>query len=331
MTYSETKIEDLRRRWTTKKGKELLNIIKKTHCYLRPILFREKIKNLSFITDPELKNGIDLRGIPLSNFSFKKISNGEIAILSNIHLEGAILKHCDFEDNHLYECFFENADLSHCNFKNATINSCNFENSNCSEINLQGAKLTNLNFTNAIIKNMSFSATTIDEATTFGKILKSEKEGNFHLAALEYKQIKEIFKNSNLHDIADKFHYKGMVSKRKTYKKTNPLRWTNYIFGDLLCKYGTSLIHVLIGTLIVIAICAFLYTLNDSLLFNYQSIKNPSFWDSLYFSLVTFTTLGYGDFHAIGIMRFVAGFESFIGACMMSLFTVIMARKIIRD
>lgn len=140
-----------------------------------------------------------------------------------------------------------------------------------------------------------------------------------------------MYKNSSLHDIADHFHYREMVSKRKNFKKINPHRWMNFIFGDLLCKYGTSFNRVLIWSLGVIFLCGALFSHSNSLLFHNKPLPDNSFLDSLYFSIVTFTTLGYGDYHAIGPMRFLAASESFIGATLMALFTVIVARKIIRD
>jgi uncharacterized protein YjbI with pentapeptide repeats/voltage-gated potassium channel Kch len=55
-------------------------------------------------------------------------------------------------------------------------------------------------------------------------------------------------------------------------------------------------------------------------------IKN--FPDSLYFSLITFTTLGYGDFRPLeGLGRILAGSEAFIGAFMMALFVYTFARR----
>ena len=50
--------------------------------------------------------------------------------------------------------------------------------------------------------------------------------------------------------------------------------------------------------------------------------------DSLYFSLITFTTLGYGDFRPLeGWGRILAGSEAFIGAFMMALFVYTFARR----
>jgi uncharacterized protein YjbI with pentapeptide repeats len=52
------------------------------------------------------------------------------------------------------------------------------------------------------------------------------------------------------------------------------------------------------------------------------------FIDCLYFSAITFTTLGYGDFRPLeGWGRILAGSEAFIGAFMMALFVYTFARR----
>ena len=51
---------------------------------------------------------------------------------------------------------------------------------------------------------------------------------------------------------------------------------------------------------------------------------------SLYFSAVTFTTIGYGDLHPAGWARLAAAMEGVLGVLLMTCFTVILVRKIIR-
>lgn len=337
MLYSEQKLEKLRQRWATKKGKELLETIKSAHCYLSLVLFRKRVGNFPGSNDPEIRNSIDLRGVNFSGFDFRtKVKDGDegfsedLALLDNIHFEGAALKHCDFEEGRIHNCHFENSDLSHAEFRNSSLNGCTFQEADCTNINLHGSKLIKCNFTNAAIRDVVLDTTIVDQKTTFGEKLKSEQENNLHSAAIEYKQIKEMYKNSSLHNLADKYHYREMVAKRKLTSKTNPLRWFNYVFGDLLCKYGTSFNRVLLWSVLVIVGCAFLVKMNNSLLYYNASIKT-SFGDALYFSINSFTTLGYGDYHPIGLIRFVAAGEAFVGAALMSLFTVIVARNIIRD
>ncbi|MBI5753916.1 pentapeptide repeat-containing protein [Candidatus Peregrinibacteria bacterium] len=337
MLYPKEKLEQLTHRWTTAKGKRLLVAIKKSHCYLSATAFREKIKGLSFIDDEEVRGAVDLRGAPLAGFDFRvSIQEGddgfieEMAVLSDVHFEGANLKHCNFIDGKILNCNFENANLSHADFHNSSITDCSFEEAEMVSVNFNAAKIFNCVLSNAGIRDVVLASTIVDERTHFGKKLKSETEGNFHAASIEYKQIKEMYKNSSLHNHADFYHYKEMVAKRKTKKLSSPNRWLNYFFGDLICKYGISYVRVFFWSLVVILLFAGLLVAQNGLAQNGIPIK-ASLPDAIYFSLVTFTTLGYGDFHAIGNMRFLAGAESFIGVILMSLFTVIVARKIIRD
>jgi len=51
---------------------------------------------------------------------------------------------------------------------------------------------------------------------------------------------------------------------------------------------------------------------------------------SLYFSIMTFVTLGYGDFAPVGGAKIWAGLEAFLGVTLIALFTVAWGRKMIR-
>ncbi|WP_020407472.1 ion channel [Hahella ganghwensis] len=55
-----------------------------------------------------------------------------------------------------------------------------------------------------------------------------------------------------------------------------------------------------------------------------------AFFSSLYFSVVTFTTLGYGDLAPIGIARGFAALEAFIGSFTLALFVVVFVKKMTR-
>ena len=50
----------------------------------------------------------------------------------------------------------------------------------------------------------------------------------------------------------------------------------------------------------------------------------------LYYSFVTFTTLGYGDVHPIGHSKIIACAESFAGAFSIALFVLVFGRKMLR-
>ncbi|NJN82937.1 MAG: two pore domain potassium channel family protein [Caldilineaceae bacterium] len=54
------------------------------------------------------------------------------------------------------------------------------------------------------------------------------------------------------------------------------------------------------------------------------------FLPALYFSVVTFTTLGYGDIQPHGFARFLVSVEALLGIFLISLFVFVFCRKMIR-
>ncbi len=55
-----------------------------------------------------------------------------------------------------------------------------------------------------------------------------------------------------------------------------------------------------------------------------------AFLNILYFSVATFTTLGYGDMSPVGISRLIAASEAFLGAFILALFVVVFVKKMTR-
>ena len=47
----------------------------------------------------------------------------------------------------------------------------------------------------------------------------------------------------------------------------------------------------------------------------------------IYFTLITFTTIGYGDMSPIGFLRIIAGIEGLLGMILISIFTITLSRK----
>lgn len=59
--------------------------------------------------------------------------------------------------------------------------------------------------------------------------------------------------------------------------------------------------------------------------------KDFGFLDSVYFSMITFLTIGYGDLKPeSGCMKILAGVEGFIGLFLIAYFTIAFSRKVLR-
>ncbi|MEO2152444.1 MAG: potassium channel family protein, partial [Thermococcus sp.] len=101
-----------------------------------------------------------------------------------------------------------------------------------------------------------------------------------------------------------------------------------WLFADLTCKYGTDWKRPIMIWLFIVNI------LFPVLFFATKSVQglssSLSFLDYEYFSIVTATTLGYGDYHPIGVGRVIASVEALFGMFMWAVFLTVFARKYMR-
>ncbi|WP_175059534.1 potassium channel family protein [Thermococcus sp. 2319x1] len=102
-----------------------------------------------------------------------------------------------------------------------------------------------------------------------------------------------------------------------------------WFFADLTCKYGTDwkrpiIIWIAMVNLVFPTIFYFTKSVTSS------GVPLRSFLDYEYFSVVTATTLGYGDLHPVGVGRVFASLEALFGMFMWAVFLTVFARKYMR-
>lgn len=137
---------------------------------------------------------------------------------------------------------------------------------------------------------------------------------------------------------ADRYYYLEMVARRKARLRTRRRGLKKlldrfevifeWIFADLTCKYGTDWKRPIILWLFAVNVLfPLLFLATQSV----QGIsKGMSLLDYEYFSVVTATTLGYGDYHPIGVGRVIASVEALFGMFMWAVFLTVFARKYMR-
>jgi len=104
-----------------------------------------------------------------------------------------------------------------------------------------------------------------------------------------------------------------------------------YVFGRGVFGYGEKPLRPLLAGVAVILACALVYWLFSGACHSTATAEVAGFFDSLYFSIVTFTTLGYGDLRPIATtFRLIAAGEALSGAALMALFVVSLARRFTR-
>ena len=167
-----------------------------------------------------------------------------------------------------------------------------------------------------------------------------------------YRRLKQSYQKYGDTSTAGKFYYQEMECKRKQLKGIDKHFW--YLFYKTLCGYGEKPFRVIwaSGFIILASSILFLYwgiellgsevsnlparliDYNLSLNFqwvimNYEKVIRD--WlECLYTSVITFTTLGYGDVHPIGFSRIVASVEAGFGIIMTALFIFVFTRKMLR-
>ena len=195
--------------------------------------------------------------------------------------------------------------------------------------------------------------------------------GGFHVENTEYKKSKaqeEVFRKFRLifeevgdRSNADKYFVKEMQIKWKQKLEEAFLNRNNLqifillfekIFGDIFLKYGTAWKRVLgvwFGVIFLSSIIFWMlggveYITTTNIGF-FDSVSNStvyipisgyetatSLWDNVYFSILTITTLGYGDLHPKPepLFQFLAGMVAIYGAFTWAAFIAIIARIYMR-
>ena len=95
----------------------------------------------------------------------------------------------------------------------------------------------------------------------------------------------------------------------------------------VLSGFGHRPLRVIVTALCLIFLYALVYWTFGGVIAA-QGHEQAGFWESIYFSGVTFATVGYGDFIPTPHMRIVALSEGLVGSFTMSFFVVVLANRL---
>ncbi|MCD6365111.1 MAG: hypothetical protein J7M14_04475 [Planctomycetes bacterium] len=187
-------------------------------------------------------------------------------------------------------------------------------------------------------------------------------------ACTQYGVLEENFRaqgDPDSRSCEDFCHYRYHDLWRQIHRgPCNPLCWANWFFLKMCFGYGVYPLRILIAGLVLIAGFACLYATTgfglggsdwdiisesrnivpimgddgqatspagEAPVKRLSDLKGWRRWGTaLYFSTATFTTVGYGDWRPSGSAQAAAGSEGLLGVVVMSVFTVVFARKFIR-
>lgn len=107
------------------------------------------------------------------------------------------------------------------------------------------------------------------------------------------------------------------------------IRWLLSLLNDAVWGYGEKPFRTL-GVLVVVLIgCGLAYSLSGCVATNGEA-RQLSFWEGLYFSATTLTTVGFGDYLPTQWTRLLAAAEALSGMALVPIFLVGLTRSHLR-
>jgi hypothetical protein len=265
-------------------------------------------------------SGACLEGFILTRANLQNINLVHHGVKAGYSLRNADLYRADLRGAHLFHIDLSGASLMKADCRDANLHFANL--TNC---NLLGAR-----FDHAKIENIIWGDAFVQEHNGF----EYYRAGDVQNARDQFEQAEEICRS--LRKVSE---MQGLFEMRR-------YQMPDYSFArfisklvDVFCGYGEKPLRVVVFSLALIGICALLYfllglqgpehfirfDLNDSLYLNAEDLLR-----SVYMSVVTFTTLGYGDITPVGWSKLVAAFEAFSGSFTLALFVVVFVKKMTR-
>jgi len=263
---------------------------------------------------------------------------------SQANLSGMQLFDADLEGAELVGSDMSGCDFTHCNLKNADLTKAKISNSrlwnsdltkaNLTEADMRGADLWNTCLFNSKIWRADFKDARSLSMRNFSKDAKVAGNARIDesgiLAAEEsYRSLKSYFMQNGMYNDASWASYKEKTMERLILKKNKNIHYLPSLFMSLVCGYGEKPYRIVISALLTILLFASAYHIFNGV----QNTSDPSYimrWsDYLYYSTVTFTTVGYGDFipRSSSLFRLSAALEAFLGVFLTGLFIFTLARK----
>lgn len=293
--------------------------------------------------------GADLRGINLQYAQFRKLNN-QPTCLAIANLRGSSLLNANFQGADLTGAKF--GDVTEAGeYLEAMLDDTDFRGAKLFRANFKGCYFYGTKLEGAFIRGADIFDAHLEEVDWGSYKIGEEKGGDFYSAIHYYRRLKTWYTNAGFYDIAGEFFFREMTARRKNFwwggSQSKPFRellhpfkpkelsraifprkpfqWALSKLLSVLCGYGERPSRVVTSAVLVVSGLATAYYL-------WGSFSSSSFWDTLYYSAVSFTALGYGNWspQPTGWAKGAGAAEAFAGVFMIALFLITFTRKMTR-
>lgn len=278
------------------------------------------------------------------NTKFKTSEFFDFANKNITYFFGSNFENTIFEKSNLRKSIFQQSTMKNMQFILSNLKKCICDNNKIESIYFSDCNLKSFSIIKSDVSKLEFDdefITKLNENTFFDKFISQDKTKEYYTNLCKtYKNIASQFESNRILNISGEYHYLYKCSECKTLEGFS--KFKSKLFW-IVCGYGERPTYALITSLEIILIFAIIYLFTGisigGRLINYRlswfsvlekKIILVDFLESLYFSLVTFTTVGYGDIIPTGISIILSSIEMILGVTMVGIWTATLARKITR-
>ena len=318
------------------------------------------------LTDTEFK-GVDLtdadiQGVDLSDISLynANLSNADLerADLTNADLRWAKLNEAHLWNATLADAYLSHSDLTDADLWDADLTGANLEHVVCVRTNLFGNDLTNCKPHGATLTDVQINHDTElrsedqrrDDARwwqrgplfpprrcRYDPVIASEdrdpKINQLSKAADTYQSIEKLARENARPSLqSEMFVLRQDMQRKRHWHNRDYFEWGFAQLSRTIFKYGESLGRIVTVAMAVIVAYAAIYSQFDLIRdAGNQFVADPI--DALYFSTLTFTTLGLGDFQpepTSQAARLLVTSQAASGAILIAIFVFVLGRRAAR-
>lgn len=279
---------------------------------------------------------------------------------------GTTLVGATFVGTNLTGTDFVDADLSHTDLTNATAIDANFQHANFQHALLTGSDCRRASFVNALLYDTVLMGARVNSETTFSASKEGfydtvghrktcvyennretahtlEDEDALEAAMWVYRRLENLHEDNARSEKARDFHISKEEAERR-YRRNNGEYGTYFVKSIIryFTYHGESVKHVLGVSAAVMILSAVGFSMGGIrdrtgvLVINspaelFAQLGSIDVWTYLYFSIITFSTIGYGDLSPAGFWsRLLVGVESLLGAILIAMLIYVLGRRIAR-
>lgn len=160
-------------------------------------------------------------------------------------------------------------------------------------------------------------------------------------AARQYRATQRALRENDLRELRELEVRENHALRKKALTETRWRAWLIWAFKRWPLGYGEQPLKVVLTSILVIGAGTLLYPIwglqnsgTGPELITYAGGQNASqmlpvtLGKSIYFSTVTFTTVGYGDLQPLSWAQTIATIESFVGALLMAYLVFVLGRRV---